>query len=612
MLFCEKCGTQIDEGSAFCSNCGTAVDSVSEEPVAPQPEEVAAVEENIPMDNFTADDNAVDTTEKKKRRLPIWAKIGIPVVALGLVVVLVLNISTIWGTLLKWFGSDEAYFRYVQSNAIEEMSENFVENYYSAKDSKEFKATVDMGVTVDESISDLIPEGSKEILDLINDLEFTTTLNSKGDKIDADLALGLNNKNVLSLETIVDSGSNSVYLTVPEILDKYLMTKLDIEDEAISFDIMNQVFEAMPENDDMKNLINDYSNIIFDRVDEVDMDSKTLKIEGIEQDCTTLSFEITEELAVEMVKAVLEKAKDDKTVEEMVKNLQKTVGIEDAYDDFSDAIYEALEELEDYDPEDVTYAEITEYVNSAHEIIGFEIEIDGQSASYATIADGTDIATEINFADQLLLVGKGSIKDGLLNHKLALEMSGKKLAQIKISNCDTNLAKKGLFAGNIKISLSEDGINLLSEESIEFASTMKLLNPSIEIDVKRPNENKCDIKFNILTTGDTVLLGFDASVQISSKADSIVVPNDAVDIEDDDAMQELVTSLDLNKILENLKDAGVPDEIFEMFSLFIAPTTGEMPTTENFDDGSMYDGFENSDDYDDYNDLSYIDDINAW
>ncbi len=597
MLFCEKCGNQIEEGSLFCGICGAPVNAAGNEPqTAPVTEVVAPEAENIPMDTFFSEE---ESNNKKKGRMPIWAKIGIPVVALGLVAVIVLNIATIWGTLLRWVGSGESYFRFVQSKEIDAMSENFIENYYSSRtENKEFKTTLSMGVTVDESLGELLLIEDDEILKLINDVELVTTLNSQKEKLGADVALNLSDKQIISLETILDAGNDSVYFTVPEILDTYMKSKLGLDEADISFDIFNETAEALPEDDDLKELIKNYSTLIFDCVEDVEKESHTLKIDGIEQDCTSLSFEITDELATKMAKAVLEEAKDDETVKKVIEDIEEAIGTdEDAYDEFVDAVDEALDELDDYEAEDITFAEITEYVNHSHEIIGFEIEVEDQTVFFATAVDGNEVATEINFMDQLLLVGKGSVEDDLLAGKFTLEMSDKKLAEIKLSNYDIELAEKGLFAGNIKLSLLDDGIDMLDSEA---ASVFKLLNPSIEIDVKRPDDNKCDLKLNLLGSSNTVLLGFDATVTTSDNADNISVPKDAIDIEDEEAMAELAASLDFEKILENLKDAGVPDELFEMLTQLVAPTPdpygydayGDFATSDDIYDFSETNGYD--------------------
>ncbi len=601
MLFCEKCGNQIEDGATFCGACGAPVNVVDEPQTAPLTEEVAPQEENIPMENFS--DNE-ESNNKKKRRMPTWAKISIPVVAVALVAVIVLNIATIWGTLLRWVGSGESYFRFVQSKGIEEMSENFIENYYSARtENKEFKTTLSMGVTVDESIGETIFAENEEILKLINDVEFVTTLNSQNEKFGADVALNLSNKKILSLETILDAGNDFVYFTVPEIIDTYLKANLDLDEADVSFDVLEKASKALPEDDDLKELIENYTTLIFDCVEDVEKESYTLKIDGIEQDCTSLSFEITDELATDMAKAVLEEAKDDEIIKKVVKDIEEAVGTdEDAYDEFIEAVDEALEELKDYESEDITFAEITEYVNRSHEIIGFEIEVEDQSVFFATAVDGNEVAAEINFLDEVVLVGKGNIEDDILSGKFTLEANDSKLAEVKLTNCDVELAEKGLFAGNIKLSLLEDGIDMLESQGAEMASALKLLNPAIEIDVKRPNDNKCDIKLNLLGSSNTVLFGIDASVETSDKSSNISVPKDAIDIEDEEALAQLATSIDFEKILENLKDAGVPEELFEALSQLAGLAT-------TVPDAYGYGGYDDYDDY--YNDYGSDDSLDG-
>ncbi len=609
MLFCEKCGNQIEEGSTFCGACGAPVNEPSEQSQAtPVAEDVAPVEENIPMDDFSSDEYL---GKKKKRGMPIWAKIGLPVVALALVAVIILNISTIWGTLLKWVGSGESYFRFVQSKAIDEMSENFVDNYYSAikGETNEVKTTVSMGMTVDESLGGTIGLDS-EVLDVINDAEFVATLNSKSEKIGADVALNLSNKEVLSLETIIDAGSESIYFTVPEIIDSYMKAELDTSDMDVSFDILNEAFATLPEDDDMQELITKYTNIVFECVEEVDKDSYTIKIEGVEQNCTSLSFELTDELATDMAKAVLKEAQDDETIKAVIKDMEKALDTdEDAYGAFSDAIDEALDELGDYEAEDITLAEITEFVNSSHEIIGFEIEAEDQTVFFATAVDGDEVAAEINFFNEVILAGKGSVEDDLLSGKFALETSGKELVELKISNYDVKLAEKGKFAGNIKLSLTEDGIDMLDSEA---ASVFKLLNPVIELDVKHPEDNKCEIKLNLLGSSDTILLGFNVTVVNSDKADNISVPKDAVDVNDDEAMAELAESIDLNKILEKLEDAGIPDEIYDLISEMLVPSYPSYDTYSDYiyDDYSDY--YDDYSDYEDVYDFSETDEYDTW
>lgn len=86
-MFCEKCGTALEDGAAFCSNCGEAFGSVVVAPVAPA-EPVVDNGYDAGADYNVGADAAAKTPNNKNKIIAIAAAAVVVIVAVVLVLVL--------------------------------------------------------------------------------------------------------------------------------------------------------------------------------------------------------------------------------------------------------------------------------------------------------------------------------------------------------------------------------------------------------------------------------------------------------------------------------------------------------------------------------------------
>lgn len=677
MTYCKNCGSPIEDGGAFCTECGTPVEAVENEaqdtqaPVeqaenavqeAQVSEETTAIEaqaqvvtaenevqgfqiseeaindeaqspaEEAPAEEFFSDETAEEAPKKKKRKMPKLLKIGLPIVALALVAVIVFNFSTIYGALLRTFGSGKQYFNYVQSKAVDKFCDSFIDNFYAPLVSEPKSLTADMTLdfTIDESIADLIgadDSAAGELIDIINNLTFVASAKTDGnDKAAYDVMLKLSGKEIIAADLILDNPGGAFYFALPQLFEEYF--KLDINSitqktsqddyyndyygesvyaepavtgESVATKLMEVLPEILPSSEEMKDLLSRYAEIAFDAIDDIEKDSTTLTVGSVKEDCTVLSFKISEKTVINIAKAILKEAKNDGTIKEILNNFEKELGEEilgsssGLYEKFQDFVDEALDELDDVETGS-TSIKVKEYVNSSHEIIGLEVSVDKQDVIYfATARDGDKFATEVDIASMVKIDGKGTEKDGKTNGTFSVSYLNQDILTLKVKNYASD---GNNFSGSFIFTPSEELLsNYLSSDA---ASLVELLNPSLEIKIESKKESG-KFAINILQGESKVLLGVEISSTITGDGSNITIPSDAIDINDEAAMEEWAAGVDieatLEKIMTALEEAGVSEDTLNNL---IAMFTG---ANQDSYDEEYYDDYYA--DYSDYNDYEF-------
>ncbi|MGN1126567.1 MAG: zinc-ribbon domain-containing protein [Ruminococcus sp.] len=596
-MFCKHCGRQIDDNVDICPNCGKSVkavdsgsvasdeqhgaDNLNKNTVEVNPQDVQPVNPVTPTENSETPQTTVSENTnvqkdfgvntdyqvqpKKKRKLPkVLAIVGVCVVAIAVVVAL--NFSFILGTLIKTFGSPSDYMRFVEAKGVTSFASNVAEAYgdnilelFSSDDSQTGNLSVKLSDEGRELLTSLAGTGEDVDLDWLKEANLSVTSNRDGDSQQVKLGIGLGGKDIISADCILDTENKEVYFALPELSKKYIKSDLDGMDE-FSFDDIDKIKEALPEESNLSEMIEKYAGVIIDTLDDVDLDDGSLEIKDTDEDCTELTLTISERQVLEICQEILKEAEDDDELMDLIGDLVESVesvsgttgiDVDDSIDDLSGKVEDELDSL-DGDGEEVFT--LVDYVNGRHEIIGRSIEVnDEEVLSYGKVEDGDNVYYQLKIGDEFVINGEAEESGDKLDGEFAVEADGEEVLIVETKDFDLDKLEDFELEGTLSVKpgayFSEASGSAIPVAISDVALEMKFLEESADISLLMQGEELITISANTET----------------KDSESIDIPDDSdvCDVSDQTALSDYLTSMDVNSIIDNLKDAGIPEELLE-------------------------------------------------
>lgn len=645
-MFCPNCGSPMNDEAVFCPICGKKVAAEQEVPAAPeavdlpietpetpdvfqtsetvvltpdanpwaQPVEPAADPFAEPAADPFAEPDAnpfaqVSFDEKPAKPKKKLAKILIPVIAVVLVAAIVALCFTnaVSGFFVKTFGSDEDYFEFVETNALEGVAASISGAYgsYIEMLNPDQALAGDLKLNVSEDALDMLSDatGADIDMDWINGMVFRVNGNSKEGLSNGNVALEIGGQTILDLAFFLDMDAASLILGLQNLTDEYIELDLNEMISGSSYDEPyyddyndpvasssspdlssisallsdEELVKALPTEKELNNLLNKYFAIIVESIDEVETSSETLDAGDLSQKVTAIEVKIDREAAAKITEAVLNALADDEEIETIIKNVAKVLEdkdlIDDAdevYDEFKDGIDEALDELEDDDFEDNIeegyYVSdntlvITSYVDGSHNLIGCEIEsttdvyYDGekrdsyeQTISFATVTKGSNFATEIDLGE-VVIEGEGNQKFGKVNAEYTLEVDGEEMCVLTVSDLKMGVDS---ISGKLVLKPSDE-----IWEAMRVDDMIKALDLGLSLDLSI-SKNKSSVTIDVLSD-DEIFAGIEVNSE-TQKPQKVTMPDADYDM---DEAQDWLESMDFDKLIDALEKAGLPDDLVE-------------------------------------------------
>ncbi len=671
-MFCGNCGFNIEDNAVFCPNCGAQTNSSNNEvqnsqpniaeatnPVVSQPtlanpfeqtpvqngvEAPMQNQENtnaeMPFGNQPLDQNMggipmygqgdmnnwgnnmapnFNVEEMPKKKFPKKLLfIGLPVVLV--VIAVICNLSAITGFFVKSFGSDSDYLRYVEVNGLKSYCDS-VSTVYDAYvlENADMKIgeTANISVEVSDEGVTMLEELAGDEMDfewLKNiDLNLETSIDGnqsiKGN-------LKISDKDIVSIDMVNDLENQIIYLAIPELSEQYLGIELTTDDVSMMMDAMKEFEKTLPSEKELNKLLKKYVKVAFDTISDAEMSKDTLDAGDFSKKCTTVEIEIDQRLVLEMANNILEEAKNDEELQNIVANFVTLMAETDpTYEDvdvdsiFSDAMEEAqddiIEQLDELDGDGEVAATLVDYIDGSHKIIGREIVVEGETvAKYAMITKGGKFGFEFNVADAFSVTGSGKKSSSTITGDFAVVVEEQEALKFSLDKFNTKKLEKGELDGKVTIAMGDDVAAIAEEElySSEAALISTLVDYNIEI-VFNTNSKGGTTTFALLD-GEEKLVNITSDVEIKNPS-KISVPDASkvVEVTEDDpeAAMDYVDSMDITKIINNLESAGVPEEIVDAVETAF-DNMGSMMSGESYASSSMYDEM-----YEDIYDYSDID-----
>lgn len=306
--------------------------------------------------------------------------------------------------------------------------------------------------------------------------------------------------------------------------------------------------------------------MLFDNVTEGESSQETLTAGDISQDCTVYEGQISAEDAVKTATAILEEAKSDSDIENILDTwTEKLSSNEDLHESFTKAVEDGLDFLKDADTGDSDDSHLNTriWVDETGRIAGRKIEFqEGDKITPVLNWQMTRTAQTLAIFSPLKQMipahspcPDGQIDGGKLNGTYKISQDDTAAAVIEVKDYDTESAKEGYLNGNYTITFPAD-----SSEDTDSSLSM-LENFALVLDLNSAKDSG-SVALSVESAGSTL-----GSFTVTSGAgESVEIPDltalgDVYDVTNEDDMSAYAATLDLTTLIDNLSNAGVPDEV---------------------------------------------------
>lgn len=622
-MFCEKCGTQLQDSDKFCPMCGTPVPSgtttsgnnmsdaqngqtqansggtsglsSSDSPAAGKG--IAGFEQSKKLAEAGLEsakklteagiEGAKKLTEKgmeiaksadkgddskKKMIIPVAIAAAAAVVVL---LVVVANFSRLNNFVHRTFSSPEKYYQFVEKKNVDELSSviSDIYNLYFLNQKDAFDSTYSAGLSLQlgKSGQDLLELAGVAGVDLswFESASFNGGFTVKGDRVGVNLSTAMNKNDILSLVMAMDIEEGELFLQIPEMTDTY------IGFDAKEFMTSSEINEMLDEWEEAKEKFND----TFDALPSKGKLEKLLKkytrialgcVDDVDKKSRNLKVE-----GVEQSCTLLKITLDADTLEDVLKAiLDEAEGdkdLEDLFIDIGDALGEngghmyddLIDSLQDIQ-KNIRYLSgsklvMSVYVDGKGNVVGREIEIDGTTVALLMPQKGSKFGYEFSVKDR--------------RNNIALTGSGKRsgdkidgefrlrYAGTSILDITTdNLDLKTLKRGQLNGKL-EVGVGSGIGTVLGSVSGLSILQDMKIGITAKTSADSYSYSISLVHDGDD--LGTVAVSAERKRASNIKIPSgkNVVFVEEERDLEDWVETVNWDKVVNRLEKAGLPRSV---------------------------------------------------
>lgn len=424
----------------------------------------------------------------------------------------------------------------------------------------------------------------------------------------------LNDTKLCDLNFYMDLANMVEYIQIPELSDGYISAPIEgtvTTSEGVAensqeimstyMNALSDLSSALPDSETLGTLLDRYGNIIIDHIEEGSSVEESVSVDGISEDCTAYEGTVSEKAVTAMAEGILTAAKDDAEIKGLFEQWADASNGEDQYQQFEDAVADALDSIGSADgevSEDPVFSSKV-WVNADNKIVGREFAvIDGAETTpvftWKAPSDGDTSALllEITAEDSsLTLTGSGTTSDGLLNGDYIFAIDGTEAADINVENLETKPEKAGYYNGTLNITFPVAEADAANTDGESEAASNPLAGFGLVINLKSDaSTDSSSIGLTVTTSGAPI-----ATLTISGGyGDGVDIPDltsldKTYDGSDDAAMTEYVANINWDTFLANIKAAGVPNELATQLETILTSAVESMTATDEDQDTSATD-----------------------
>lgn len=528
---CNQCGQTMDDGSLFCNHCGAPVQSAEDDYSEP-----IQMDEPSPMDEAPV----APVKNKSKKNILIGVAAGVLLVA----IVLVLCFSPLKYWIVRTFTdpadllvnayTDGIHSLFTLSEYAEEITGAASKEAQSTKTEMHIKLADEVLNSMSESVF-----GYSQDMTWMSDIALTVQTSAKDNLMKTDLNLGLAEHSLLTAEAILDSQSKTLWLTVPELQSQSLTTALDDMDMDAFAPAMASGVQVS--DDVAEKLLVRYMELFLKGFSQVEKSKQDVTAGSITQSVTVLKASMSEKDFFNTLTSVFNQMKEDQELKQILTD----TGI---YEDFISSLDGYLEDfpelIEESDPDKLL--NLYTYLNKTNDFIGFEYSVPDSDEKLCAIvlSDKKQFAADITFIT-LKIQGNGS-----------MGTSTESVWQIKESGTvvmDMEVAAAADKSGNVSGEIHLKPSSGLMEEMFGTAS-------NAEVDIALSgNTQQADVEVTVKNDGQA-LFSIE-STAVVTEAEEIIIPENAADMADEEAMNAWAMGIDPTQLITALSEAGFPIEL---------------------------------------------------
>jgi len=377
-----------------------------------------------------------------------------------------------------------------------------------------------------------------------------------------------------------------------------------------------ELIEALPTEEEMNALLTGYLQTALDCLDKGTAKTETLTHGGVSQSVTATTYVYTRYDVLDTAIALLTKTKTDKDLEKaldafgalgnaIAKQQDPEAEQVDLYEMLVSEVDSAIEDLQEAktETEDLEFMRLVSYTAN-DQTVGFQLYLPNMGGTvtpefkpedeyveptystypaveptypelypeeyYAPVTVGEEAslpvltvyslenngktALYLDVMGKLEFSGTGTVKSGKASGNYVLKMDGAEFLKIELKDFTANALSSETLEGTICLRMGEALANQVAANPIINENTVIEL--KLQID-----EQNMNLTVN-LYSGESLLIGIATRNKIL-KATDIKVPTEYVDATNEEAMMTWVSNMDLEALLENLEEAGIPSELIE-------------------------------------------------
>ena len=171
-----------------------------------------------------------------------------------------------------------------------------------------------------------------------------------------------------------------------------------------------------------------------------------------------------------------------------------------------------------------------------------------------TVTDGNNFASifEIESAG-IKITGKGTTNKGVITGTYTISAQGMTFGTIELKNFDTT--DKDALSGTVILKPSADLMDAIFDGAIPYLNIEDI---ALELDLDIA-DGKFDVEAKLIGD-DAMVIGI--ALKLAEKSPGLIQkPTNTVDVTDYTAFMTWVSSIDFNKVINNLGKAGVPEAL---------------------------------------------------
>lgn len=487
-------------------------------------------------------------------------------------------------------------------------AKNYFENYEKtqkklAEQSDTFGLKVDMGISIDPSVSPMLSSLVGMDMSWLSKLSLILEEKFQETNLGVKYDIRLNDTEICPFNVYMDMATGDSYLNIPTILDGYLY----MAPEALSEDTenpqaetftseafsaftesfsMSEYMNSLPSAKDMEDMVNRYGAILIDKADETETVEEVLYASGAEQNCTRYTGYYLPSTINNIGKDLAAVAKEDAQLKEFLDTLTSFSASDT---NFYDSLITALESSggDEVLSDEEGFLTFSVWKDENGKTAGFEASVFGGtdpqtgedsvvSFVYQNPKQDNNSGLTISFSDGTDYVdfqGSGTVTGGKLDGMYTLHYNNDILFHVNVTGYDTEAAKSGSVIGTYDFKAAEGITGMVDEETASLLSQF-----SLTADINAGIGNQA-YSFS-LVSNNVPLATLDLKLETSSNMEipDLSALENVYDMNDETAMNGVEATLNLEPVLNNLLTAGMPEEL--LMALLYGDTAGEAYTEE--------------------------------